>query len=62
MKYSASTSTPESVKPKQEELENSVPANTEYSQIDVSKLSEMMQRYVEVKQKIFSCSFTISSR
>ena len=51
MKYSASTSTPESVKPKQEELENSLPANTEYSQIDVSKLSEMMQRYVEVKQK-----------
>ena len=51
MKYSASTSTPKSVKPKQEELENSLPANAEYSQIDVSKLSEMMQRYVEVKQK-----------
>lgn len=51
MKYSASTSTPKSVKPKQEELENSLPANAEYSQIDVSKLSEMMQRYVEVKQQ-----------
>lgn len=51
MKYSASTSTPKSVKPKQEQLENSLPTNAEYSQIDVSKLSEMMQRYVEVKQQ-----------
>ena len=51
MKYSASTSTPKSAQPKEEELENSLPTNADYSKIDVSKLSEMMQRYVEVKQQ-----------
>ncbi|NEP04489.1 MAG: DNA mismatch repair protein MutS, partial [Okeania sp. SIO4D6] len=49
MKYSASTSTQKSPKAKQNQVENSLPPNTEYDKIDVSKLSEMMQRYVEVK-------------
>lgn len=49
MKYSASTSAQKSPKAKQNQAENSLPPNTDYSQIDISKLSEMMQRYVEVK-------------
>ncbi|MGD1715582.1 DNA mismatch repair protein MutS [Dapis sp. BLCC M172] len=51
MKYSASTSTKKSLKAKQNKAENSLPPNADYSQIDISKLSEMMQRYVEVKQQ-----------
>ena len=51
MKYSASTSDKKSVKAKQNQVENSLPPNADYKQIDPSKLSEMMQRYVEVKQQ-----------
>ncbi|MGB3513286.1 MAG: DNA mismatch repair protein MutS [Microcoleaceae cyanobacterium] len=51
MKYSASTSTKKSPKAKQNQTEDSLIPNADYSQIDTSKLSEMMQRYVEVKQQ-----------
>ncbi len=47
MKYTVSAKT----KTKTNEPKASVGANTDYDQIDTSKLSEMMQRYVEVKQQ-----------
>jgi DNA mismatch repair protein MutS len=47
MKYTASAKT----KTKTNEPGASVGANTDYDRIDTSKLSEMMQRYVEVKQQ-----------
>lgn len=47
MKYTASAKT----KTKTKEPEASVGANADYDRIDTSKLSEMMQRYVEVKQQ-----------
>ena len=51
MKYSASTSAKQSLKAKQNKAEDSFHPNADYSQLDTSKLSEMMQRYVEVKQQ-----------
>ena len=51
MKYSTSTSTKKSPKAEQNQVEDSLPPNADYSQIDITKLSEMMQRYVEVKQQ-----------
>jgi len=47
MKYTASAQT----KTKTNEPKASIGANTDYDQIDTSKLSEMMKRYVEVKQQ-----------
>ncbi len=51
MKYSASTSTTKNLKAKENEAEKSLNPNADYSKIDTSQLSEMMQRYVEVKKQ-----------
>ncbi|MDY6806077.1 MAG: DNA mismatch repair protein MutS, partial [Cyanobacteriota bacterium] len=47
MKYTASTKT----KTKAKEPDQSLPPNADYDKIDINKLSEMMKRYVEVKQQ-----------